>query len=475
MARPPRADACTLLRRGVRQLLRRSTRRRCRTRACAAGATASCGRSLILVLLAARPSRLRADDPPLAIRITSPLGPHRPPARSHRRAGRARRPTRASRRVQLLRQRRAVGEDADGPPYAVEWTDENPFAPREITAEVDRRARATSARDVVLLKPLRDRRAGGGDRACCSRRPVQDKTGRFDRRHSAVGLHPSLEDGVPQALDLVRPESLPATYALLVDSSQSMRRRHRFRARRGCRAHAATCAAGSRHRRAVLADDRRRRPGPPTTPDDARTRIAAIRAERRHRDPRLPRRSVAADPRRRGPPRDRAASPTATTSTAGDAFDEVLATRAEERRDRLRRRHRRRRRHLDRRASALLKQLAAETGGRAFFPAREDRAAGPVHEQVASDVQTRYLLTYTPKNQTVDGTWRQITVSPRTDPPGRAHPAGLLRPEAAAGAADDRVHDGRREPAQLLERVRATTCSSSRTASSRRSRPSRRR
>jgi VWFA-related protein len=62
------------------------------------------------------------------------------------------------------------------------------------------------------------------------------------------------------------------------------------------------------------------------------------------------------------------------------------------------------------RGERLLKRLATETGGRAFFPAREIELR-PVHEQVASDVQLRYLLSYTPKNQKVDGTWRRISVS----------------------------------------------------------------
>ena len=34
----------------------------------------------------------------------------------------------------------------------------------------------------------------------------------------------------------------------------------------------------------------------------------------------------------------------------------------------------------------------------------------PIHELVAAEVTLRYVLTYTPKNQKVDGTWRRITV-----------------------------------------------------------------
>ena len=57
----------------------------------------------------------------------------------------------------------------------------------------------------------------------------------------------------------------------------------------------------------------------------------------------------------------------------------------------------------------LLRRLAVETGGRFFFPAR-DLQLDEVHDTLTEDVQNRYLLTYTPKNQTVDGQWRQVDV-----------------------------------------------------------------
>ena len=62
----------------------------------------------------------------------------------------------------------------------------------------------------------------------------------------------------------------------------------------------------------------------------------------------------------------------------------------------------------------LLRHIAVESGGRAFFPFREEQLPD-VHAQIAADVQIRYVLTYTPKNQKVDGTWRAITV--KTDDP----------------------------------------------------------
>ena len=96
---------------------------------------------------------------------------------------------------------------------------------------------------------------------------------------------------------------------------------------------------------------------------------------------------------------------------------------------------------------ALLKSFAEATGGRAFFPYRESELP-VVHDRVASDVATRYVLTYTPTNQRVDGSLRAIRLVTADAGAGRAHQAGLLRAEAAAGAADARADRGRREPAR---------------------------
>ena len=57
-----------------------------------------------------------------------------------------------------------------------------------------------------------------------------------------------------------------------------------------------------------------------------------------------------------------------------------------------------------------LRKLAKETGGRFFLPANDAQLA-TVHSALADDVQNRYLLIYTPSNQTIDGSWRNIAVS----------------------------------------------------------------
>ena len=59
---------------------------------------------------------------------------------------------------------------------------------------------------------------------------------------------------------------------------------------------------------------------------------------------------------------------------------------------------------------ALLKGFAEATGGRAFFPYRESELP-VVHDQRRRRRRHRYLLTYTPTNQRVDGTWRAIALA----------------------------------------------------------------
>src|SRR4029078_1250046 len=57
----------------------------------------------------------------------------------------------------------------------------------------------------------------------------------------------------------------------------------------------------------------------------------------------------------------------------------------------------------------LLKGLAEDTGGRAWFP-RDERDLVVAYDAIANEVRNHYLLGYTPKNQDRDGTWRAIEV-----------------------------------------------------------------
>ncbi len=63
----------------------------------------------------------------------------------------------------------------------------------------------------------------------------------------------------------------------------------------------------------------------------------------------------------------------------------------------------------------LLQRLSEETGGRAWFP-RDELQLARAYETIAGEVQQKYLLTYSPKNQRRDGNWRAINVTiPGTD------------------------------------------------------------
>jgi Ca-activated chloride channel homolog len=62
------------------------------------------------------------------------------------------------------------------------------------------------------------------------------------------------------------------------------------------------------------------------------------------------------------------------------------------------------------RGEQMLKRLAAATGGRSFFPWRETELP-VVHDRIAAEVSKRYLITYTPINQRIDGSWRKIALT----------------------------------------------------------------
>lgn len=60
-------------------------------------------------------------------------------------------------------------------------------------------------------------------------------------------------------------------------------------------------------------------------------------------------------------------------------------------------------------AEALLNKLAAETGGKAFFP-KELSEVHTIAEQISTDLRTQYSIGYYPTNSKRDGTFRTIKV-----------------------------------------------------------------
>ena len=60
-------------------------------------------------------------------------------------------------------------------------------------------------------------------------------------------------------------------------------------------------------------------------------------------------------------------------------------------------------------AEFVLKQLAFETGGRAWFPEHVGQLAG-VYDQIATELASQYTIGYASKNSRRDGAWRRIVV-----------------------------------------------------------------
>ena len=56
-----------------------------------------------------------------------------------------------------------------------------------------------------------------------------------------------------------------------------------------------------------------------------------------------------------------------------------------------------------------LKKIAAETGGRAFFP-RHEADLDAAYTQIDEDLRSQYILAYTPANPAKDGSFRTIQV-----------------------------------------------------------------
>ena len=62
-----------------------------------------------------------------------------------------------------------------------------------------------------------------------------------------------------------------------------------------------------------------------------------------------------------------------------------------------------------REAEFVMRTLAQETGGRAFFPAKIEDLAG-VYAQIADELASQYTLGYSSGNQRRDGAWRRLVV-----------------------------------------------------------------
>ncbi|MCA1816158.1 MAG: VWA domain-containing protein, partial [Acidobacteria bacterium] len=84
-------------------------------------------------------------------------------------------------------------------------------------------------------------------------------------------------------------------------------------------------------------------------------------------------------------------------------------------------------------ATELINRLAAETGGRAFFPASLSELPD-VARQITEDMRTQYLVGYYPTNKARDGSVRAIKVQ-IADSGKRDHRIAITRTGRVAGPA----------------------------------------
>jgi VWFA-related protein len=296
-----------------------------------------------------------------------------------------------------------VGTVTDGPPYAVEWTDDNPFQRREIVVEAEDEE-GEVGRDSIVLDPFVVTELAEVTSVLVEA-GVYDKTGRMVRGLTAPEFILE-EDGVRQTPDMVAQETIPTTFALLVDSSQSMWRNMEF-----VRTAAARLLSYLRPKDRVLVAPFSRQLRPVTGPTQDRQTIndaiEIINAQggTAMRDSLIEvagrfdgvagRRVIilitdAYDEHSRSSLVDaisavRESGVTVYTVGIGGVAGISLKGHDE------------------------LKTIAAGTGGRAFFPARPAELPN-VYDVLASDAQLRYLVTYTPSNQKRDGSWRAISL-----------------------------------------------------------------
>jgi Ca-activated chloride channel homolog len=298
----------------------------------------------------------------------------------------------------------SIGEDLDGPPYAVEWTDENPYEKREIRVDVPAKDGSVIA-DTVTLSPLEVVEETSISSVLVEA-TVTDADGKYVSWlvKDDFTLH---ENGVAQALDLVQLQEVPTTFTLLVDASQSLNLRMNM-VRSAARRLASALRKGDRvivapFRTSVLSTT-----GPTDDPKTIEEAIGAIQSRGG---------TAILDAMTTLPRLFNAVEGRHVVILITDGYDEQskaaydVAIRALQ--------------QLQAtvyvvgiggvagislRGETLLRRIATQMGGRAFFPIREEQLPD-VHATVAADAFRRYLISYTPQNQDPDGTFRKIALS----------------------------------------------------------------
>jgi VWFA-related protein len=314
-----------------------------------------------------------------------------------------------------------VGTVQSGPPYAVEWVDENPLEQRELVVQA-----ADSAghllRDSVTLPPFEvvEKTDVTGVLLETS---VYDANGRYVS-NLADAAFTVREEGEAQKIDLVSREKVETDLVLLVDNSNSMSRRMDFVRRASDR-----IMTGMReHDRAIVAPFNAHI-GTITGPtNDRGTLTQAIGVMRAGGGTALldglieSTRLLENSQGRRvvvlitdGYDENSAASVDdvlrSVQGTGTTVYVLAIGGVA----------------GISLRGETTLRKIVEVTGGRVFFPARESEMMSAA-EAIATDTHNRYLITYTPINQKKDGTWRSVAVDVPEGMKSRTR-AGYFAPE----------------------------------------------
>jgi Ca-activated chloride channel homolog len=374
------------------------------------------------LLLVALGVALHADgqERTSSIHITSPTGRSGLPGRV-RIVARVTTVSDAAPAVRFYVNDELLATDTDGPPYAVEWTDENPFEARRIRVEMTEGE--TVIEDHVDLKPFEVVEATevlsiNVDAS------VRDAKGRYPAHLTDADFR-VYENDTAQRIDAVRSESMPTTFALLVDSSQSMARNMDFVRQSVLRLPALLRPDDM----AIVAPFRNTITTVTGPTRDAVTLAEAVTAIKSGGGTAILE-SLAAVAERFGDGKNRRAVVLVT-----DAYDEMSQIPVDEVVAQLK---------AAKvivytlavggisgvsiKGERMLRFIAEQTGGRAFFPWNAKEMAEAC-ATIAEDAQHRYVVTYTPSNQRHDGAWRAIrleTVDPAFSVVARD---GYLSPE----------------------------------------------
>jgi Ca-activated chloride channel homolog len=352
--------------------------------------------AVVVIVLAA--AGVQTQDPEPGIKITSPLG----------RTGLTG-TIRIVARIDTDDQPSAVrffvddvllATDTDGAPYDALWADDNPFEARHLRVEAD--FGDTVLRDALTLNPVAITEVAQV-RSVAIEATVLDEHGKY-LKDLTTGDFSIAENATKESIDLVRDQREPALFTLLIDSSQSMSRHSETIRKAAARLLAPLAKAD----RVVVAPFSRGVVSVTGPTADRQTVLDAIAAIK-------PRGGTAIlDSLREVAGTLRGEQSRRAVVLITDGYDENSESTPELAAEALRESG------LalyvvglggvagvSLQGEVMLTKLAADTGGRAWFP-RDTYKLVEAYEAISADVAQKYLITYTPTDQRRDGSWRAI-------------------------------------------------------------------